>query len=299
MQTDQWRKWTAGALAGVLAIFSLACLGLWYSGQLSPPSTSAVFWSVAWSLLFMLVLVCVLLVVASTGIEFLTWFSVGSLGAALGWILGIYISPASPEEASQFNRLGTAVAGLVSGAVVTHLGALWQKLIEGAEPRILQKRYAIPVLIFLGTGLISIAAQYSIRANAPAAVVVGPQDPTALTRDPTSQRAVLDGQKFVQFVAVVSFPEDAGVDEWHLQSDGSGKHEVRDEKDGKKLCIEDGKLCIDQKRGLLESSISGAAGDRTVKVVALSHWNHAWQGRYEVQLGMKPAPSQETKTAAK
>jgi len=292
---DQWRRWTAGALGGILALFSIACLGLWYTGQLSPPSTSAVFWSVAWSLVFMLVLVCVLLVVASTGIEFLTWFSVGSLGAALGWILGIYISPATPEEASQFNRLGTAVAGLVSGAVVTHLGALWQKLIEGDEPRILQKRYAIPVLIFLGTGLISIAAQYSIRENVPAAVVVGLQDPTALTRDPTSQRPVLENQKPVQFLAVVSFPDDPAVDEWRLESDEGGTQEFQDGK----LCIEAGKLCIDQKRGLLESSISGAHGDRTVKVVALSHWNHAWQGQYEVQLGMKPAPSQATKTAAK
>src|SRR5262245_57375057 len=192
----------------------------------------------------MLVLVCVLLVVASRGIEFLSWCAVGSLGAALGWVLGIYISPASPEEASQFNRLGTVVASLVSGAVVTHLGALWQKLIEGAEPRILQRRYAVPVLIFLGTGLMSIAAQYNVRAPASPAVVVGLQDPTALTRDPTSQRPVLDGQKGVQFVAMVSFPDDAAVDEWHLESDDAGRQD-----------IQDGKVSIDPKLGRLASSL--------------------------------------------
>jgi hypothetical protein len=281
-------KWTAGALGGILAAFSIACLFLWYWSQLSPPSTSAVFWSAAWSVVFM-VLVSVLLVVASTGIEFLAWFSVGSLGAALGWILGIYISPSSPEEASHFNQLGTAVAGLVSGAIVTHIGALWQKLIDGSEPRILQKRYAIPVLIFLGTGLISVAAQYNIRESTGAPVVVSLRHPVALARDQSSHLSVLEGQQSVQFFALVDHPADATVDEWRLDSD---YEDVRRD-------IQDKKLAIDPKRGVLTSSLQGATGDKTLKVIAVSHWNHAWQGQYLVQLGTKPVQTAKATTAAK
>jgi hypothetical protein len=288
MPTDQWRKWTAGALGGILAVFSLACLCLWYSGQLLPPSTSAVFWSAAWSVVFMLVLVCVILIVAGTGTEFLAWFSVGSLGAALGWILGIYASPSSPEEASHFTQLGTAVTALVSGALVTHLGALWQKLIDGDDPRILQKRYAIPLLIFLGTGLISVAAQYNIRENAPAPVVVSLQDPSALSRDASTNLPIWEGQQ-LQFAALVSHSSDPSVDEWYLDSDNVDV----------KQAIQEGKLAIDPKRGLAKSSLDGARGDKTVRVIALSHWNHAWQGQYELQLGVKPAQTAKAATAPK
>jgi len=297
MPIDLWRKWMARATVGILVVFSGACLLLWGTGQLAPPSTSAVFWSTAWSVVFMMVLVCALLIVASTGTEFLVWFSVGSLGAALGWVLGIYASPSSPEQASHFTELRTVVTGLGLGAVVTQLSALWQKLIEGNDPRIFQRRYAIPVLLFLGTGLISVAAQYNIRENAAGTVVVTLTDEAALERDASSHLPILNGPKELHFTAMVDHPGDSLVDSWYLDSNDE---EVRRD-------IRDRKITIDPKEGngtnskdaLVKNSLPEGPRGRKLKVVALSHWNHAWQGVYLLQLGTTPVQVASAKTATK
>ena len=145
------------------------------------------------------------------------------------------------------------------------------------------------MLLFFGTGLISVAAQYNIRENAAGAVVVSLQNEGTLERDASSHLRVLNGPQSLQFVAMVDHPGDSTVDKWDLDSDDA---DVRRD-------VHDQKLEIDPKAGILKSSLPAGTRGKILKVIAFSHWNHAWQGVYLLQLGSAPVQVASTNVPVK
>jgi hypothetical protein len=269
------QTWQKAILISIPATLIGLALVAWRLGFAAPPSTHAVFWSASWGIAFMLVLLGVLAAVASSGNEFLIWFVLGSLGAASGWVIGILVSPYSTAEASRFSEIRTTLLGLISGAAATQLGALWQKLVDGPSPRIFQKVYAIPVILFASTCLISMAVQYNIREYGGATVVIGGVELSALPTDGTSHLHVWNGRPLV-LSGLTSYEEDPTV-EWSVEV---GESDLAK------------KVHIDARSGTLSSdpelTANDRKGDKTVIITAMSHWNHTWRAELPLQVGARP-----------
>lgn len=59
-------------------------------------------------------------------------FAVLTLGASLGWIIGIIVSPYSTQEQTKFTALSKAVAAFASGYLVGKVDKLVEKLFDPA-----------------------------------------------------------------------------------------------------------------------------------------------------------------------
>lgn len=274
---DTWKKVGLAMVPATLAGFGVAA---WLAGFAVPAESSAVFFAGAWGIVFMVLLLVILLLVAEKPADFLLWFGVGSVGAAAGWVVGILVSPASEKEATYFSSVQSTLLGLMSGALATQVGALWQKLIEGSDPKIFRRAYAVPLLIFAASSLVSSAVQFNIRAYGRPSIIVNAPDWAALPIDAHTKHKVWDGKRDLRFSALVGFPSETGV-EWSLQPakvDDDAVHEA----------IRSKAVHINRRRGRLKAKrprdVMDLAG-KVVHVVAQSRWNHDWSTMMPVQLG--------------
>ena len=122
----------------------------------TPPAVAAV-------LLFIAVYLIVLTIsaqVASNRSDFAYSVASATFGLALGWVLGIIISPSSKDEASEFSLLTKAVSTFITGYVLGYI-----KDLKLANIQAFLDRPGIPFRLMAGAacGLAALAAVFVIR----------------------------------------------------------------------------------------------------------------------------------------
>ena len=122
----------------------------------TPPAIAAV-------LLFIAVYLIVLTIsaqVASSKSDFAYSVASATFGLALGWVLGIVISPSSKDEASEFSLLTKAVSTFITGYVLGYI-----KDLKLADITAFLERPGIPFRLMAGAacGLAALAAVFVIR----------------------------------------------------------------------------------------------------------------------------------------
>jgi hypothetical protein len=89
----------------------------------------------------------------------ITW-AVLLAGGALGWVIGIFISP-MPDEKDQFQTYAKAIAAGISGYALAKIDPVISKLLEGTSA--LQPEAAFRFLGFLVTFIVSMLASFGWR----------------------------------------------------------------------------------------------------------------------------------------
>jgi hypothetical protein len=122
----------------------------------TPPAVAAV-------LLFIAVYLIVLTIsaqIATNSGDFAYSVASATFGLALGWVLGIIISPSSKDEASEFSLLTKAVSTFLTGYVLGYLKDLKLPQIQA-----FLERPGIPFRLLAGAacGLAALAAVFVIR----------------------------------------------------------------------------------------------------------------------------------------
>jgi len=122
----------------------------------TPPAVAAV-------LLFIAVYLIALTIsaqVASDKRDFAYSVAAATVGLALGWVLGIIISPSSKDEATEFSLLTKAVSTFLTGYVLGYV-----KDLKLADIRAFLERPNIPFRLMAGAacGMAALAAVFVIR----------------------------------------------------------------------------------------------------------------------------------------
>jgi hypothetical protein len=136
-------------------------------------------------------------------------------GAVLGWILGMFLTPASQSEQETFLNAKTALVGVVSGYLLSKLQTLFDKMV--AENKVLNKnalQYGLSCFVPL---ILSTAAVYNVRAYQDQRVLITPGasgDLATITSNGKSEYK-LALSKSAAFVAEARFPSNSAV-EWSV-----------------------------------------------------------------------------------
>jgi hypothetical protein len=122
----------------------------------TPPAVAAVVLFVG---LYLIVLT-ISAQLASDNWDFAYSAAAATFGLALGWVLGIVISPSSKDEASEFSLLTKAVSTFLTGYVLGYI-----KDLKLADIKAFLERPSIPFRLMAGAacGLAALAAVFVIR----------------------------------------------------------------------------------------------------------------------------------------
>lgn len=98
--------------------------------------------------------------IATTSRDFAYSVASATFGVALGWVLGIIISPSGKDEASEFSLLTKAVSTFLTGYVLGYV-----KDLKLADVRAFLDRPSIPFRLLAGAacGLAALATVFAIR----------------------------------------------------------------------------------------------------------------------------------------
>jgi hypothetical protein len=88
--------------------------------------------------------------------------SVAMVGAAIGWLLGVALSPYNEKEESSFTKYGAAVAAFSSGYLVARTDDLVKQILSSALTPVVGFRLAL----FVTAVLVSMLATHASRAYA-------------------------------------------------------------------------------------------------------------------------------------
>lgn len=88
--------------------------------------------------------------------------SVAMVGAAIGWLLGVALSPYNEKEESSFTKYGAAVAAFSSGYLVARTDDLVKQILSSALTPVVGFRLAL----FVTALLVSMLATHASRAYA-------------------------------------------------------------------------------------------------------------------------------------
>lgn len=146
--------------------------------------------------------------------QFLTFFGFAALGAALGYLAGVWLAPASLSEENRFAKAQNLIATLLAGALGTKLFSLWDDLTSGEHKLIFEPAYYLPLLCSLVGFFIALAAFYTLRSfssgqvkiTAPANQFVQWLDSNQHSHD----NGVAAGRS-VQFAGAAEFDDDLSV----------------------------------------------------------------------------------------
>ena len=151
--------------------------------------------------------------------QFLSLFSFGAMGTALGYLTGVWLAPSSLSEENRFAKAQNLLATLAAGAVGTKLLGLWDDITKGDQKLIYQPAYFLPLLCCLVGYFIALAAFYTLRSfssgqvkiTAPASQLVEWLDSNQKSHD----NGVPAG-KSIQFSGAADFDDDISVS-WSLK----------------------------------------------------------------------------------
>ena len=105
--------------------------------------------------------------------------SVAMMGAAIGWLLGVALSPYTKDEESSFTKYGTAVASFSSGYLVARTDDLVKQILS--PPFALSPVIGFRLALFVTSVLVSMLVTHASRSyatNRPGATQVS-SDPAA------------------------------------------------------------------------------------------------------------------------
>jgi predicted membrane protein len=88
--------------------------------------------------------------------------SVAMMGAAIGWLLGVALSPYTRKEESSFTKYGAAVAAFGSGYLVARTDDLVKQILSSALTAVIGFRVAL----FVTAVLVSMLATHASRSYA-------------------------------------------------------------------------------------------------------------------------------------
>ncbi len=156
-----------GPTLGLLLVYFIVMGAAYYLGSKTafakaflktsnPPAIIAV---VAFIGLY-LIMVTISAQFASDAREFAYSVAAGTFGLALGWVLGIVISPSGKDEATEFSLLTKAISTFLTGYVLAYL-----KDISKADVQSFLSRPQVPFRLLIGAAccLSSLAAVFAIR----------------------------------------------------------------------------------------------------------------------------------------
>jgi hypothetical protein len=135
-------------------------------------------------------------------------------GASLGWIAGMYLSPQNTPEEQAFGSFKTAIAGVLSGYILSKLQSIFTKLLD--DGTILTKLFLQRTLFFVTPALLTIGTVYSVREYKNQTVQI-------ITSEERSQGAAVDFRSLQEkavdvppdgtkrFMAEANFPGDTSV----------------------------------------------------------------------------------------
>lgn len=108
---------------------------------------------------FAIVIGAILLVALFKLGDAMAW-TTSALGLAAGWATGILAAPYQSEQA-RFKRIGTAVAGFISGYAVSKVDRLFELWTDPARgPLILEPTFAQRTVLFLTSFLLAAIVTY-------------------------------------------------------------------------------------------------------------------------------------------
>jgi len=126
--------------------------------------SGALIAAAAWGLIGFALLLLFLLGASESRTQFLVLFGFGALGAALGYLTGVWLAPSSLSEENRFMKAQSLVATLLAGAFGTKLLSLWDSLTTGDHKLIFEPAYFLPVICGLVGYFVALAAFYTIRS---------------------------------------------------------------------------------------------------------------------------------------
>lgn len=209
-----WLQWHWKFTYLIWATFVCVSLAVWFgmvrkSGVRNAQQAAATWGTVAFALFFFFFLGA-----AENTKDLLKLFAFGAVGAALGYLTGVWLAPANLSEENRFAKAQTLLASVAAGAFGTKLLSIADALIDGKENAlILRPEYYLPVLSSVAAYLVALAAFYTLRTLNDGVVRV---TPSAQLKDVDGKKnGVAAGQK-IQFAGSANFPDDVSV-AWTLR----------------------------------------------------------------------------------
>lgn len=143
----------------LFVVAGLAALSYYYERyRLEKKLSAAVIFSSFWAIVAGGLILWIMTVGYRSLDEFVQSFLASLGGAALGWLLGMYISPIGTSEATAFQKYGTALAGVLSGYTL-------KSAIDFAmNHRTLLRAHWLPLELFAICTVLSVGAVYNSRA---------------------------------------------------------------------------------------------------------------------------------------
>ncbi len=209
-----WLQWHWKFTYLVWATLVCVSLAVWFgmirkTGVRNAQQAAATWGSVAFALFFFFFLGA-----AENTKDLLKLFSFGAVGAALGYLTGVWLAPATLSEESRFAKAQTLIASVAAGAFGTKLLSVADALIDGKENAlILRPEYYLPVLSFIAAYLVALAAFYTLRTLNDGLVRV---TPVGELKDVDGKKIGLAAGQKVQFAGAANFPDDVSVS-WSLK----------------------------------------------------------------------------------
>ena len=181
--------------------------------------------AVIWGVISFGLLIFFFLGAADNTKQFLTFFSFGGLGVALGYLTGVWMSPSSLSEETRLLKAQHLFATLLAGALGTKLLSLWDSLTrndQSQNPAIFKSDVYLPLLSALVGYFVALAAFYTLRSAQEGLVrITAPTDDLETWNDPSQKTKTrangLSAGKEIQFAgAAADFSEDLSV-LWELR----------------------------------------------------------------------------------
>jgi hypothetical protein len=148
--------------------------------------------------------------------EFLEFFLFGCIGAASGYLTGVWLAPSSTSEETRFARAQGMIATIAAGALGTKFLSLVDVLTDGKKDALIfDAKFYFPILSTLAGYLIALSAFYTIRTFGEGVVrITSPKLSSWSDASGKGDNGVPADLK-VQFSGAANFPDDMSVS-WSL-----------------------------------------------------------------------------------
>jgi hypothetical protein len=188
----------------------------WYDGIMrwvnSSGVSSAAVYSSFWAILGGVVLLA-LAISLSPDIEEIRFVLLLAIaGSAVGWILGMYVSPQETSEQQAFAGFKTAVVGVLSGYLLSKFQSIFDKLLQ--RDAMLSRKFIQRFLFLVIPAFLTMGAVYNVREYKNLTVQI-------VTKEEVDQGAdfqllqgkdiTLEKQSVSRFFADARFPVDSSV----------------------------------------------------------------------------------------
>jgi len=152
----------------LVTVIGMFLLSLWAKGLWFPGMSNSIYYPTVWALIWAGVAFWLAEDLSNSSVgKFPVYILSGAIGAAAGWLIGIYFFPKNADEAARFQTIGSVIGTFLSGYLLKEFGDVWKYLATpasaGATPPILQTPRREYAAFFLASLLISGGVQYGMR----------------------------------------------------------------------------------------------------------------------------------------